>query len=361
MCTLFLKANILQCISKTKCMDASRFLDYLKKIFPERQYLKILNLKNITTGWETEIESFDLEWTSEDGEVSQGLIARIYPGKGASRKAEKEYRVMKQLLVIKYPTPSVHLIETDETIIGGPFMIMDRLDGGTLDETMNQTDETREIWRKVFCQLFVDLHRSDWKSVATADEIRKTEDPYYITKSFLSHYRNEIEQTNTLQFLPIIEWMDERVETVPCQTPSIIHGDFHGFNILLDEYQNVFVIDWGASRVSDFRYDLAWTLLLYTVYGNMSIRNDLLRKYETAARAPVDQIEFFEVFACLRRLHDITVSVSDGATEHGLRPEAVQMMKESVPHIINVRNRLKELTGIVISSVDTMIEDLSQS
>ncbi|MGY5873181.1 MAG: phosphotransferase [Candidatus Thorarchaeota archaeon] len=341
-------------------MDSSKFLTYLREKYPERQDLMILNLKNITSGWETEIESFDLEWISDDGGVSQALVVRIFPGKGAASKADKEYRVMKQLQDIEYPVPTVYLIETDESIIGGPFIIMDRLDGGTLDETMNQSDETREIWSKVFCQLFVDLHRADWRVMVSDDEQNQFEDPFFITKSGLTHYRNILEESGVLDFLPIVEWMEERRKMVPCETPSITHNDFHGFNIMLDRNEIPFVIDWGASRVTDSRYDLAWTLLLYFAYGNMGVRNNLLKGYEMAAGKHVDQIEFFEVYACLRRLHDISSSLSKGAEEIGLRPGAVQMMRESVGHIINVRNRLKDLTGIVIPSIDNMIEELSK-
>ena len=354
-----MKANILQRVNKSQRMDSSKLADYLTELYPERKDLKILNLQNITSGWETEIESFDLEWSSDDGKISQALIARIYPGKGAAQKAEKEFRVMKQLQDIKYPVPAVHLLETDETIIGNPFMIMDRLDGGTLDEIMNQSDETRKIWGEVFCQLFVDLHRTNWTVMISDEEQKKFEDPLYITTTNLSHYRNILEETGALDFLPIIEWMEERIDTVPCETPSITHNDFHGLNMLLDEKKNVFVIDWGALRVTDARYDLAWTLLLYAAFGNMTIRNDLLRGYESAAGETVDQIEFFEVYACLRRLFEIFRSIKQGADKLGMRPEAVQMMKESVPHIINVRNRLNDLTGIVIHSVDVMIEELS--
>ncbi len=341
-------------------MDSSKFLEYLKKTYPKRKDLNILNLQNITSGWETEIESFDLEWTSDESKVSQALVVRIFPGKGAAQKAEKEYRVMKQLEDINYPVPTVYIIETDETIIGGPFIIMDRLDGGTLDVAMNQSDETREIWGKVFCKLFVDLHSADWKSMVSEDEQKQFEDPFFATKSGLSHFRRVLEETGGQDLLPIIEWMEERIKTVPCETPSITHNDFHGFNIMLDENENTFIIDWGALRIIDSRFDLAWTLLLYFAYGNLDMRNNLLKGYELVAGESVDQIEFFEVFACLRRLHDISSSISKGAEEHGMRPEAVQMMKESVGHVINVRNRLKDLTGIEIPSVDAMIEELSK-
>ena len=341
-------------------MDSSKFLDYLKTTYPERRDLKILNLKNITSGWETEIESFDLEWTSDDVKFSQALIVRIFPGKGAAHKAQKEFRVMKQLQDIKYPVPSVHLIEIDESVIGNPFMIMDHLDGGTLDVAMNQSDETREIWGVVFCQLFVDLHCADWKTMVSEDEQKQFEDPLFSTKSLLSRIRNVLEETGSQDLLPIVEWLDERRENVPCENPSITHNDFHGFNIMLDESENTYVIDWGAMRVTDSRYDLALTLLLFFAYGNMDYRNNLLKGYEVAAGKSVDQIEFFEVYSCLRRLHDISSSISKGAEELGMRPEAVQMMRESVGHIINVRNRLKDLTGIIIPSIDSMIEELSR-
>jgi aminoglycoside phosphotransferase (APT) family kinase protein len=157
-----------------------------------------------------------------------------------------------------------------------------------------------------------------------------------------------------------VEWLEERREKVPCEVPSITHNDFHGFNIMLDKNENAYVIDWGAARVTDSRYDLAWTLLLYFAYGDIDRRDALLEGYEAAAGESVDQIEFFECCACLRRLHDISSSISKGAEELGMRPEAVQMMRESVDHIINVRDRLKDLTGLVIPSIDSMIEEISQ-
>jgi len=61
-------------------MDASKFLDYLKERFPQRRNMKIVNLKNITSGWETEIESFDLEWLSDDGKVSLQAMSCLIPG-----------------------------------------------------------------------------------------------------------------------------------------------------------------------------------------------------------------------------------------------------------------------------------------
>ena len=341
-------------------MDSSKFLVYLTTTYPERRNLKILNLKNITSGWETEIESFDLEWISDSEKITQSLVVRIFPGNGASQKAQKEFRVMKKLQDIKYPVPTVHIVETDGSIIGNPFILMDRIEGGTVEDRIVHSSEKRAYWLDVMCELFVDLHNREWSLFVSESEIELFEDPYYIVNTTLSAYRELLEQTNSHVLLPIVEWLEANVESVPCTKPSIVHGDFHPMNVLLDENDNPYVIDWGAARVNDSRADIAWSLLLYLAYGSKQLRDDLLHRYELVLGKHVDQIEYFEAFACLRRLHDIYSSINEGSDEIGLRPEAVQMMKESVAHILNVRNRLEELTGIVVPSIDIMIEELSQ-
>jgi len=329
-------------------------------VYPDRQDLEVRNLKNITSGWETEIESFDLEWKTDDGKVSQGLVVRIFPGKGAAGKAEKEFRFMKELQNLKYSVPTVYIVETDDSVIGNPFIIMDRIEGSTVEDRIGHSLELRAYWLDIMCKLFVKLHGIEWRSLVPETERKLFEEPYYIINKYLSTYRDLLERTNSPALLPILEWLETNVGLVPCTKPSIIHGDFHPMNVLLDENDNPYVIDWGAASVSDFRADLAWSLLLYFAYGSQENRDDLLHRYEMALGRSVDHIEYFEVYACLRRLHDIYSSINEGSSEIGLRPEAVEMMKESGPHIINVRNRLKDLTGIVIPAFDTMIENLSK-
>jgi aminoglycoside phosphotransferase (APT) family kinase protein len=73
------------------------------------------------------------------------------------------------------------------------------------------------------------------------------------------------------------------------------------------------VIDWTGLQVSDVRFDLAWTLLSMSPHGRMEWRNHLLQAYERLRRAKVQQIEWFETFACVRRLRMVIVSLSAGA------------------------------------------------
>ena len=331
---------------------------YLQRKYPQRRNLRVSNLVDITSGWETEIRSFDLEWEESTAVIVNPLVIRIFPGNNVEGKAKKEFTFMKELHNLNYPVPIVYLLETDCSIIGHPFIIMERISGGTIEDRIDKENESLSYWLDVMCRLFVDLHNTKWESLVSEEMREKYNDSYFIINSILSDYRALLKQTNSQIFLPIIEWLEERKELVPCERPSIVHRDFHAMNVLLDENDNPVVIDWGAVGISDSRVDAAWSLLLYFAYGTIERRNDLLARYETALGRKVEHIQYFEVIACLRRLHDVYISLTQGAHEYGLRPEAVEMMKSSIQHVVNVRNRLNDLTGIVIPDIDRMIEEV---
>lgn len=159
-------------------------------------------------------------------------------------------------------------------------------------------------------------------------------------------------------FDPVFGWLDERLAGVRFGRPSMIHMDYHPYNVLLRDDGTAFVIDWTNVQVSDYRMDLAWTLLLMSTYGHPEARESVLGEYERIAGCRVEQIEFFEVAACLRRLFSIVVSLRGGAGKMGMRPGAEAMMKD-VPHIASVYARLRERTGLTIAAIEDLLASLS--
>jgi hypothetical protein len=69
-------------------------------------------------------------------------------------------------------------------------------------------------------------------------------------------------------------------------------------------------------------------------------------------------MEYFEVIALFRRLLDISVSLSDGATKLGMRPGAEVMMRQNVDHIKRAHALLGERTGITIPEIERLISTL---
>jgi aminoglycoside phosphotransferase (APT) family kinase protein len=338
-------------------MDEQTLLTYLQLHYWNRDELHIHNLQNITNGWETEILSFDLEWRENGDSEIKKLVARIYPGKNADIKAQREASTMKRLLELGYPVPVVHIVETEKSHLGQPFMIMDRIDGGALDDKMR---ENPDKWMNEFSILFVKLHQLDWRKMLDTPEVYPINDLHYYIRSTLTGYEKDLEISQKQELFPIINWLQKRIKDVPCRSPSIIHGDFHPFNILLDKDENAFVIDWGASKIADFRSDLAWTLLLSYAYSTRENRDGVLKSYETVLGRDVEEIEYFEVLATLRRLLDITSSFDKGTDKLGMRPEALELMRETVGHIVRVRDRLEDLTEITIPEIEQFIQEISE-
>jgi hypothetical protein len=158
-------------------------------------------------------------------------------------------------------------------------------------------------------------------------------------------------------FDPVFEWLHERLGQVRWGQPCLIHGDYHGENLLLREDGAPFVIDWGNIRVSDRRADLAWTLLLSSTYGTPEVRERILREYERIAGGAMTDMPFFDAAAALRRLFSICGSLDRGADQLGMRPGAEGQMQDA-PHIRSVYAVLTDRTGMRLPRIDALLDRL---
>ena len=342
-------------------MQESALYSYLQKLHPERSYLKIRNLTDITSGWETKIYSFDSEYTYSGNRVNEQLILRMYPGPHGYYNSKKEFIVLRHLNDVGYPVPIVHHVEQESDQLGLPFIIMDRITGSSLDDHMKNPKEF-DTSLTLFCEFFSELHRLDWKDMLTDSKQAELGEPSSNIKNALLRRKERIHEHERQELLPILEWLDTRVSSIKSTKISITHNDFHPMNILLDSSNSPYVIDWTATDITDYRVDLAWTLLLAGTYWNQSYRDSILLKYEEISGNTVSDIEFFEVFAILRRIFDISVSFSKGASELGMREDATEVMKESLSHMRNVSSLLQEYTGLVIPEFEQLLDDIqSQS
>jgi len=332
-----------------------RLLDFYKKRVDANITLPVF-LK-ISDGWENEVYSFTVEY-EEDGERKRDdLILRIYPGDGARQKAAREFNGMKKLHELGFPVPEVLILEMDDSPFGKPFVIMEKINGRSMGQVFDESpDEKRRDLITLFCRMFVDLHNLDWRPFAPDPSVYETGDPYGFIDQFLSKAQGYVDRFQRSDFVPVLGWLKERRLDVPCDRLSVIHLDYHPYNILMQEDGKPFVIDWTNIDVADFRFDLAWTVLLTSGYGNPDARDIVLNEYQRIAGRRIQQMEYFDVMASLRRLFSISVSISDGADKLGMRPEAVAMMRRDVSHIKNVYSVLYDRTGVAIPEIESLIK-----
>jgi len=338
----------------------SRLLSFYEKRFPSRANIRISALTKISDGWESEVYPFTLEYGEAAERTHEDLILRIYPGDYAPQKAAREFNGMKKLHELGFPVPEVLILELDDSPFGKPFVIMEKIDGRLMGAVINELpDEKKRELITLFCRMFVELHALDWRPFAPDPSVYETEDPYTFIKNWLSTARRHGEHFQRNEFAPILAWLEERYLDVPCERLSVTHLDYHPYNILLRDDGGAFVIDWTNIDVADFRMDLAWTVLLTSTYGNPEAREIILSEYERIVGHKIEQIEYFEVMASLRRLFSISASLSEGADKLGMRPEAVALMRQNVGHIENVYSVLCDRTGITIPEIEILLSTLS--
>jgi len=237
---------------------------------------------------------------------------------------------------------------------------MERIDGEVLwPLLMGSAGERQRQMLTLFCELFVRLHRLDWRPfVADAARYERDRPTYAFVDAWLGEARAAVAHFSLPGFERLVDWLQERRDLLPCPEPSVVHWDFHPFNILLRADGSPVVIDWAGLQVTDARLDLAWTLLLTSAYAGAEWRDPILHEYERLAGAKVDQIELFEALACARRLFDVTVSLSEGAERLGMRSEAVAMMQQQREPLQRVYDLLQARTGLRIAAVEAVLASL---
>jgi aminoglycoside phosphotransferase (APT) family kinase protein len=330
---------------------------YYARTFPAQQEVQVSDLVNIAAGWECEIYSFAVEYGPAQERRQEELLLRIYPGDDAHAKSAREFHGMSQLHQVGYPVPRVLALERGNSPFGGkPFVIMKKVEGQVLWPLLfDSPEEKQQKLLTLFCELFVQLHALEWRPFVDDSEHYDIEDPYVFVDQWLNMAHDILARFSKTAFFPIVEWLEARRDVLPCLRPSPVHLDFHPNNILLRSDGSAAVIDWGHIEVSDPRLDLAWTLVLVSSYEGAEWRDRILHEYECLAGTNVEQIECFEVFACVKRLASVTISLLDGPEKLGMRPNAVAMMKQQMGATRKVYELLLERTGIRIGEVEKLL------
>lgn len=334
----------------------ARLPSYLASRFPSRSGLHITGVADITTGWETRVFDFTLAYIQDNRPRQERLILRLYPSGDKAAKADHEFTFLERLYNLRYPVPAPALLETTGSPFGAPFIIMEYIDGRPLGQTMEASPEPQaQELLTLFCRLYVELHSLDWRSFA-GDHIRYNPDD--VIERQLTTTQQEIDHLGMYQFRPVLDWLWRRSTNVKPRHIAVVHGDYHPANLLLRPDGSAVVIDWAGGGVSDYRFDLSWTVLLMSTYGEATMRERVLRTYEALAGHSVEDLEFFEVHAMLRRLFAASVSATGKAGALGMAPVAQAMIGHHIENVRRVHALLRERTGIRIPQVEELVASL---
>jgi aminoglycoside phosphotransferase (APT) family kinase protein len=312
-----------------------------------------------TSGWESEIYAYTLTSGKPGQRQAVQRVLRLLTG-GRMADAEHEYQILALLNRAGYPVPKVYTLGHKNDGMGYPFIIMQCIQGGSFADRFSSSHPGDPEPLHQFIALFHRLHSLDWRpNVDNPDVFEKREDPFYHFDRVLANYASYLSRFNVSAFEPVMAWLQYQRSRVPCPHSSIVHLDFHHNNILEDADGSLYVIDWTSAEISDYRFDLAWTLTLALAYRGPAGRTAILEAYQDECGQPVPSLDVFEVVAILRRIGSVMISLSAGAEALGMRPETLEVMRGEVEPLTRLCEYMSHLTGLDLPEIKACLVRLS--
>jgi aminoglycoside phosphotransferase (APT) family kinase protein len=205
-------------------------------------------------GWEANVYHFQLQSRQRLPDVfTRPLIVRAYCSHCGWQRIQHEYDVQRYVSDHGYPAPRPLLAEESGILLGGPFMVMERIAGTNLFEYM--LDRWYRIWwgPARMAETHVRLHQ------LPADGYLKPATPF-LSRS-LGALEAAVQDYRLYGLAAGLDWLDNH-QPGPPDTDCILHLDFHPINLMFDGKGCTGVLDWSEADVGDRLADVATTLVL---------------------------------------------------------------------------------------------------
>jgi len=271
---------------------------------PGARDLGLEDMERIAVGWSHETWLFDACWTESGEPRSQGLCLRRDPGNALLRHLSDlgdQFQVLQCLEPTGLPTPRPFWFESDPSVLGAPFLVMEKVPGscpnpwGREGRRFYEGAAERGTLPASFTDTLACLHTLDWKAAGldflgvpaagTTDfalrEVRKW-------RELIDASGHEPEPVLT----DLICWLEANAPTT--QRLTLVHGAYRTGNLLIHDDRISAVLDWELQVIGDPMYDVAYVLSDLNREGadllsNLVPRDQFYRRYEAATGLTIDE------------------------------------------------------------------------
>lgn len=233
----------------------------------------------------------------------------------------REYRVLKALRPVFPYCPEPLLYTDDESILGCPFYVMEKIRGIILRKDMPpglhlNAAQVRELFTNLI-RVQCELHVLDYKAAGLADFGKPEGYVRRQVEGWSQRYRNA-RTPDAPDCEEVMAWLAEHMPPESGRA-SVIHNDFRLDNVVLDEknpLRIIGVLDWEMATIGDPLMDLGSSLPYFvqaddppevqamrqapTHVPGAPTRKEVVRLYEEISGRKVDHIEFYYVFGLFR-------------------------------------------------------------
>jgi len=213
----------------------------------------------------------------------------------------REFRILNQLNEGFPYCPKAYVHCTDETLIGGEFYVMERVNGIILRSDIPAElglDATRtEALCKSFIDRLVELHQVDYNACGLAD-LGKPEG--YVQRQiegWTSRYEKAL-TPDAPRWEHVIAWLRDKMPA-DHPRPGIVHNDYRFDNVILDTdnpMRIIGVLDWEMATIGDPLMDLG-NSLAYWIEASDPAPMQLMRRQPSNAPGMLTRRQFVDYYA----------------------------------------------------------------
>ncbi|MFQ5381319.1 MAG: phosphotransferase family protein [Dehalococcoidia bacterium] len=239
--------------------------EYLAPRLEAEDGVAISGLLRIPGGASRETWMFEASWTRGGESRSEAFILRKDPPASLlETDREVEYAFYSTFAGSAVPVPAMRWLESDPSILGGPFFIMDRIPDCEANQTAMMEPRFQAVHEPIAKRMYEILGAIalfSWKGTE-AERVSEAPRPDTAWEKELSRWEQIIDEEE-LSPQPIaragIRWLRNNPPP-PAQRVSVVHGDYRVGNILCNEDGTIRgVVDWEMAHLGDPIEDLAWS------------------------------------------------------------------------------------------------------
>jgi aminoglycoside phosphotransferase (APT) family kinase protein len=244
--------------------EVGRLLAYLRALYPDRHDLALDHQFRIHGGASRETYSLDLSFLTRGERTPWSLILRRDPAASLIETERAVEFAAYRAAFGTVPVPEAVALVNDTAVLGAPFFVMSRIDGGAAASPFQQgayADHAADIGRQFFTHLGaiarIDPLASDLPGLVGVPE------PEACWRKELDHWAKVIAE-DALEPQPTLQAAIRRLRAHPPPPPQcicLVHGDYRSGNFLHDGAGRILaILDWEMAHIGDPFEDLGWAL-----------------------------------------------------------------------------------------------------
>lgn len=235
------------------------------------------------------VNGFNITYNYQNKEIQLSFVIKIFePTQQQRVNIQKEFHILSFLNKSNYPVPKVYFLEMDEKDLGGPFLIMERIEGQNLKDFVKHhsakdvNDSLIQLSKTV-----AKLHEFNIDNIKGKELFFNPKDRNSYAKK-LAELKDNLDYGTSWNYKWATDWLKINANSFPCDRYSLIHFDMALKNFLINKNGEIISIDWEWAEFGDPLMDLASAFHEIRQVVNSKSASFFIKQYANQSRSEID-------------------------------------------------------------------------